>query len=76
MKTAVKELIKQLENFKKFPMVDKPTIEAAIDFAKLAIEPEKQQIIDAVVYGQNNHSVSIAKDNEAAQNYYTKTFNE
>ena len=33
--SAVQNLIKELEQFAKFPMVDKATIQAAIDFAKL-----------------------------------------
>ena len=44
--TALQELIKELKQFKKFPMVDQPTIDAAIEFAELKLEMEKQQIIE------------------------------
>jgi hypothetical protein len=47
MKQSVQNLIKELEQFAKFTMVDKATIEAAIDFAKLRIETEKEQLIEA-----------------------------
>ena len=46
-KTAIQDLIDELKQFKKFPMVDVPTIEAAIEFAELRLELNKQQIIDA-----------------------------
>ena len=49
--SAVQNLIKELEQFAKFPMVDKATIQAAIDFAKLRIETEKEQLIEAYYAG-------------------------
>lgn len=49
--TALQELIKELKNFSTFPMVDKPTIEAAIEFAELRLEKERAIIIDAVNAG-------------------------
>ena len=42
--TAVQDLINELKQFKKFPMVNQPTIEAAIEFAELRLEMEKEQI--------------------------------
>lgn len=45
-KTAIQELIYELKQFAKFPLLDKATVEAAIDFAKIAQEKEKQQLID------------------------------
>ena len=45
--TALQDLINELEQFKKFPMVDQATITAAIDFAKLRLEKEREQIIEA-----------------------------
>ena len=41
---------------------------------KKAKEMEKEQIIEAVTYGQNNHTVSISADNERAEQYYTETY--
>jgi hypothetical protein len=43
--TPVEALIKDLEQFAKFPMVNKATIEAAIDFAKLRL-PEERKVIE------------------------------
>jgi len=47
MKTAIQDLIDELKMFQKFPMVDKSTIQAAIDFAELRLDLNKKQIIDA-----------------------------
>lgn len=66
--TAVEDLIKELEQFAKFPMVDKPTIEAAIEFTKLKLPIEKQQIIDAHLSGFTN------KGQFTSEEYYTKTY--
>jgi hypothetical protein len=38
------------------------------------LETEKQQIIYAVKYGQNNHSISISHEEKMANDYYTSTF--
>lgn len=35
---------------------------------------EKQQIIDAITYGQNNHTVSITSDIEIAEQYYNEQY--
>ena len=39
-----------------------------------AKEKGKQQIIDAVTFGQNNHTVMISSDLETAEQYYTETY--
>ena len=39
-----------------------------------AKEMEKQQIIEAVGFGQNNHTVSINCDKKIAEQYYNETF--
>lgn len=39
-----------------------------------AKEMEKKQIIDAVTFGQNNHTVSITSDKETAEQYYNETY--
>ena len=38
------------------------------------LEIEKQQIIDAVGFGQNNHTVSINCDKKLAEDYYNQKF--
>ena len=35
---------------------------------------EKQQIMDAIKFGQNNHTVSIIDDKKTAEKYYNETF--
>jgi|LakMenEpi03Aug12_release.lakeMendotaPanAssembly.Ray.scaffolds.fasta_scaffold5102528_2 hypothetical protein len=42
--SPIQNLINELKQFAKFPMVDQPTIEAAIDFAQLRIEMEKEEL--------------------------------
>jgi hypothetical protein len=39
-----------------------------------AKEKEKQEIIDAVTFGQNNHTVMISADLETAVQYYNETY--
>jgi len=39
-----------------------------------AKEMEREQIIEAVTYGQNNHTVSTTSDIEIAQQYYNETY--
>ena len=56
----------ELEQFAKFPMVDKSTIEATIEFAKLKLAMEKEQIIDAFEQG---HTAVIT-----SEQYYNQTF--
>ncbi len=50
--TALQDLIDKLKQFKKFPMVDQPTIDAAIEFAELRLEMEKEQIKKIASYWQ------------------------
>lgn len=66
--TPVQDLIRELEQFAKFPMVDKPTIEAAIEFAKLRLEPEKQMINAAYIDGLINW------DSTQGLDYYNETY--
>lgn len=40
----------------------------------LYLKLEKQQIIDAINYGQNNHSVSIESDKIKAEKYSKETY--
>lgn len=65
--TAIESLIKDLEQFQKFPMVNQPTIEAAIEFARLRLADEKSQIIEAV----NDYSPS-----GGGQDYYQSKYGE
>ena len=39
-----------------------------------AKEMHKEEIIDAITFGQNNHSVSIPCDKLSAEQYYNETF--
>jgi hypothetical protein len=39
-----------------------------------AEEMHKQEIIDAVTFGQNNHTVMISADLEKAEQYYAETY--
>lgn len=66
--TAVQDLIKELKQFKKFPMVDQPTIQAAIDFAELRLEMEKEQIVKAAL------ALSPYRFASEAEDYYNKTY--
>jgi hypothetical protein len=73
--SAIQNLIKELEQFATFPMVDKATIEAAIDFAKLRIDMEKEQIVEAYYAGtaQFDNAAHIVAP-KAPQDYYNETF--
>ena len=71
MKTVLQELIEELKEFKKIPMVDQPTIDAAIGFAEFRIEKEKQQIIE--VYSDGGEK-GFNKFGENAEYYYNITF--
>lgn len=65
MKTAMNELKERLLEIG-FADVE--------SFIEEYVEKEKQHIIDAVKYGQNNSSLSLKHEEEIAKNYYTKTF--
>ena len=39
-----------------------------------AKEIEKQQIIDAVTFGQNNHTIKVSVDLEIAEQYFKEKF--
>jgi hypothetical protein len=71
MKTVLQDLINELNQFKKFPMVDQPTIDGAISFAEIRIQAEKQQIIDAIVQA-SSHCKRMSS--EEAEMYYNLTF--
>lgn len=45
-----------------------------LDKFNQAKEMEKQQIVDAVTFGQNNNTVMIQADLEIAEQYYNETF--
>jgi hypothetical protein len=67
-KTAIQNLISELERIAKLPMIDKPTIELAIEFAKLRIPMQKQQIKDAY------DRMRCIGDCANGEQYYNKTF--
>jgi hypothetical protein len=71
MKTAMQELIEwyQKEHFVKTTF----HIQLLNKFESL-IEKEKEQIIEAVKFGQNNHTVSIPEDEMIAKNYFNDKY--
>lgn len=73
-KTAVQDLIDELKRFKKFPMVDQPTIDAAIEFAELRLEMEEQQIVDAFGVGCQVESTRLIGYQEMANEYYQREY--
>jgi hypothetical protein len=74
MKTAIKSLINDLKEFKKFPKVDQITIDSAIEFAELSLEKEKQQIIDCHIEGQKSMNFGMNSFKHLAEDYYNKNF--
>lgn len=78
-KTAMQILLKDLENFKVFPFVDKATINAAIDFTKLRLADEKKNLIDFYVRGcEDTYGMYREDPNKPdsvhANNYYSSKF--
>lgn len=45
-----------------------------VDGYNKAKEMERERIINAVTFGQNNHTVNISDDLQIAEQYYNKTF--
>ena len=74
MKTALQELISELHQFKKFPMVDQPTIDAAIEFAELKLEPERLQLENAYKQGVIDEVGEIIDTTTIECTYYEDTF--
>lgn len=68
--TAVEWLLDTMQNS---AGMEQPEIDKVFKQAK---ELEKQQIIDAVNFGQNNHTCSISLDKEKAEEYYSETYGE
>jgi len=79
-KTAIEWMIEQLN---KEGFIGTYCIDSEIDFKrelmneiiKQAKEMEKQQIIDAVTYGQDNYEDTTIQCKEISENYYKVTFN-
>ena len=72
--TAMQNLINELRQFKKFPMVDQPTIDAAIEFAELRLEMEKEQITDAFVECWKANVPDGIECKLDAEQYYNETY--
>lgn len=71
--TTLQNLIQELKNFSNFPMVDKATIQAAIDFAELRISDEKKQIIDAYLAGTSQFANDARIDYpKTPEEYYSE----
>lgn len=73
--TALQNLIQELNQFKKFPMVDQPTIDAAIEFAELRLKQEEDQIegawTDGRMLGVNGN---IVTEYDNGNGYFNKTY--
>jgi hypothetical protein len=80
MKTAMQELIDDLKELKKDSKERNQDtsfdigMTFAIARAELRLEKEKEQIIEAVKFGQNNHTVSIPEDEMIAKNYFNDKY--
>jgi hypothetical protein len=64
--TAVEWLVEQFFSTKR-----ELSVEEIIEQAK---EMEKQQIIEAVTFGQNNYTIRISVDLEIAEQYYNDVY--
>jgi hypothetical protein len=73
--TAIQNLIEELKQFKKFPMVDQPTIQAAIDFAELRLEEERDLLKS--IYGVQHFNVDENGERslKSFEQWYEETFN-
>ena len=67
MKTAMQELIDELESIKDYKYK-----ELTIRLVKEKLEKEKEQIMAAVHYGQNNHKENVYEEGEL---YYNEIYN-
>jgi hypothetical protein len=68
MKTAMQELVSFInEKFNEFKI---PLVLDAQQFFKL----EKEQILEAVKFGQNNHTEWIPEDEMIAKNYFNDKY--
>ena len=72
MKTALTELIEKWEIEKGSYIPTAPIYSAFIEEAKCFLEKEKQQIIDAWVFGK---SVGYSHSEDTSEQYYSETFN-
>jgi hypothetical protein len=68
MKTALQEFI---DNVIPMHIIELDMIKQEI---KKALEKEKEQILEAVKFGQNNHTVSIPEDEMIAKNYFNDKY--
>ncbi len=71
MKTVLQMIIDQFKDNEKVEF----TGASVVHLLEMYLPNEKKQIIDAVKYGQNNHSISITHEENMAKNYYNETFN-
>ena len=74
--TTLQNLIDELKEFKKFPLVDQATIEAVIEFAELRLPMEKEQIINAFGVGCQVESTRLIGYHGMAEQYYNETYGE
>ena len=71
MKTAMQELIDELESIKGYKYGG-----LVIRLIKDKLEKEKEQIIDARIDGDENYSLVGGKRYEYAEQYYNETYNQ
>lgn len=71
MKTAAKDLIEKLQKFRLIKE-DENSYELFRQLELESLEKEKEQIIAAVRYGQNNHTASVYDEGEL---YYNEIYN-
>ena len=74
MKTALQELIHELQQFKKYHMVDPRTIDAVIELAELKLEPERLQLENAYKQGVIDEVGEIIDTTTIECTYYEDTF--
>jgi hypothetical protein len=72
MKTTMQELIYDLKLLQEKDDVKLVNIESIISYASDKLEKEKEQIMAAVRYGQNNHTASVYDEGEL---YYNEIYN-
>jgi hypothetical protein len=72
MKTAMQELIYDLKLLQEKDDVKLVNIESIISYANDKLEKEKEQIMAAVRYGQNNYKENVYEEGEL---YYNEIYN-
>ena len=75
--TAVEWLISQLQKTRDWQRVINESNQSSSsvrDVVQQAKEMEKEQMIECVTFGQNNHSLMYSEDLVIAKEYYNETY--